>query len=50
MCSIWNRMAAVSVVDSQFAESDFWTGHFLKFEGISKFCHGSHNSLEEKYN
>lgn len=33
MCSIWNRMAAVSVVDLQYAETDFGQD-ILKFKAL----------------
>lgn len=45
MCSIWNRMAAVSAVDLQYAEIDFGRD-ILKFKALEN-CHGSHNSSEK---
>lgn len=45
MCSIWKRMAAASVVDSQFAEIDFGRDIF-KLKELEN-CHGFHNSLEK---
>lgn len=35
MCSIWNRMAAVSVIDLQYAEIDFGQDIF-EADGIRK--------------
>lgn len=45
MCSIWNRMAAVSVVDLQYAEIDSGRD-ILKLKALEN-CHGFHNSLEK---